>query len=180
MNPFPEQMIDRWRDGSGESAPEHGLLWWLVLLGNNPQLCTAVEAAQNRISKFSGLHMTPLRRLHLAVLIAGQADQIPEHDRKEMLAIARSCLADTGPITVEFSRIFYHPEAIVLTGHPAEALSPVREAAQRATQAVTGHCGGDDRSSPQWIPHVTLSYSTAIQPAQPIITALGKGCRVAR
>ncbi len=118
--------------------------------------------------------MTPLRRLHLTVLIAGQADQIPEHDRKEMLANARSCLADTGPITVEFSRIFYHPEAIVLAAHPAEALSPIRDAAQRATQAVTGHCGGDDRSSPQWIPHVTLSYSTVIQPAQPIITALGK------
>jgi hypothetical protein len=53
------------------------------------------------------------------------------------------------------------------------------DAAQPATQAVTGHSGSDDRSSPQWIPHVTLSYSTAIQPAQPVIAALGKGCRVA-
>ena len=174
MSPFPEQLIDRWRDGYGESAPEHSLLWWLVLLGNNPQLRTAVQAAQSRISNFSGLHMTPLRRLHLTVLIAGPADQIPEHDRNEMLAIARSCLADTEPITIEFSRIFYHPEAIVLTAHPAEALSPIRDAAQRATQAVTGHSGNDDRSSPQWIPHVTLSYSTTIQPAQPIIAALGK------
>lgn len=174
MSPFPEQLIDRWRDGCGESAPEHGLLWWLVLLGNNPQLRTAVQAAQSRISNFSGLHMTPLRWLHLTVLIAGPAGQIPEHDRREMLAIARSCLAGTGPITIEFSRIFYHPEAIVLTAHPAEALSPIRDAAQRATQAVTGHSGNDDRSSPQWIPHVTLSYSTTIQPAQPIIAALGK------
>ena len=175
MTPFPEQLIDRWRDGYGESESEYGQLWWLVLLGSNPQLRTAAQAAQSRISNFSGLHMTPLRWLHLTVLIAGPADQISEHARNEMLAIARSCLADTGPITIEFSRIFYHPEAIVLTAHPAEALSPIRDAAQRATQAVTGHGGNDDRSSPQWIPHVTLCYSTSIQPAQPIIAALGKG-----
>jgi 2'-5' RNA ligase len=174
MSPFPEQLIDRWRDGYGDATPERGLLWWLVLLDSSPQLRAAAQAAQSRISSFPGLHMTPLHRLHLSVLIAGPADEIPEHARSEMLAIARSYLAGTGPIIIEFSRIFYHPEAIVLTAHPAEALSPIREAAQRATQAVTGHSGTDDRSSPQWIPHVTLCYSTSVQPAQPIIAALGK------
>lgn len=173
MSPFPEQFIDRWRDGDG-NAPDHGLLWWLVLLGDNQQLRTAAETAQNRISHYPGLHMTPLERLHLTVLIAGPADQIPERARNEMLAIARSYLADTGPITIELSRIFYHPEAIVLTADPAEALNPIREAAQRATQSVTGHAGNNDRSSPQWIPHVTLCYSTGTQSAQPIIATLGK------
>lgn len=174
MSPFPEQLTNRWRGGYGDAAPEHGLLWWLVLLGNNPQMRIAARAAQTRISNFSGLHMTPLQRLHLTVLIAGPADQIPEQARSEMLAIARSYLADTDPITIELSRIFYHSEAIVLTAHPAEALSPIREAAQQATRAVTGRSGTDDRSSPQWIPHVTLCYSTSVQPAQPIIAALGK------
>lgn len=174
MSPFPEQFIDRWRDGYGDDASGHGLLWWLVLLGDNPQLRGAARSAQNSISKFPGLHMTPLERLHLTVLVAGPADQIPENARSEMLAVARSYLAATRPITIEFGRIFYHPEAIVLTIHPAEALSPIHEAAQRATQAVTGHSGNNDRLSPQWVPHVTLCYSTSVQPAQPIIAALGK------
>jgi 2'-5' RNA ligase len=174
MSPLPERFTDRWRDGHGSASPEYGLLWWLVLLGGNPQLRSAARAAQSRISNFPGLYMTPLRWLHLTVLIAGPAEQISEHARNEMLAIARSSLAGTGPITIELGRIFYHPEAIVLTAHPADALSPIRDAAQRATREVTGHSGSDDRSSPQWTPHVTLCYSTSVQPAQPIIAALGK------
>jgi 2'-5' RNA ligase len=174
VSPLPEQFTGRWRDGHGSADREYGLLWWLVLLGSDAQLRSAAQAAQSRISHFPGLHMTPLRWLHLTVLIAGPADQISEHARNDMLAIARSSLSGTGPITIELSRIFYHAEAIVLTANPAEALSPIREAAQRATQAVTGHSGTDDRSSPEWMPHVTLCYSTSIQPAQPIVTALGK------
>jgi 2'-5' RNA ligase len=181
MSPLPERFTGRWRDGHGSADPGYGLLWWLVLLGGDPQLRNAARAAQSRISDFPGLHMTPLQWLHLTVLIAGPSDQIAEPARNEMLEIARSSLSGTGPITIELSRIFYHPEAIALTAHPAEALSPVREAAQRATQEVTGHSGADDRSSPQWAPHVTLCYSTSDQPAQPIIAALGKElptCRV--
>lgn len=174
MSPLPERLANRWRDGYGDADPEYGTLYWHVLLGGNPRLRTAVQAAQNRVAHFTGLHMTPLQWLHLTVLAAGPSDQISEHSRNEMLAIATSYLADTGPITIEFSRIFYHAEAIVLNAHPAEALSPIREAAQRATRAVTGYNGNDDRSSRQWIPHVTLCYSTSVQPAQPIIAALGK------
>lgn len=175
MTPLPEQFTGRWREEHGGADPEYGQLWWLVLLGSDAQLRNAARAAQSRISHFPGLHMTPLRWLHLTVLIAGPPNQISEHARNEMLAIARSSLSGTGPITIELSRIFYHPEGIVLTAHPAEVLSPIREAAQRATLAVTGHSGADDRSSPEWIPHVTLCYSTSVQPAQPIITTLGKG-----
>jgi 2'-5' RNA ligase len=120
------------------------------------------------------MHMTPLRWLHLTVLTAGPAAQVSDHDRNEMLAIARSSLSGIGAITIELSRIFYHPEAIVLLAQPAEALSPIREAAQQATQEVTGLSGSDDRSSPQWTPHVTLCYSVSDQPAKPIIGALGK------
>jgi 2'-5' RNA ligase len=174
VSPLPECLIDRWRDGYGDADPEYRTLYWHVLLGSNPQLRMTAQTAQSRIAHFTGLHMTPLQWLHLTVLAAGPSDQIPEHARNEMLAIARSYLADTGPITIEFSRIFYHPEAIVLAADPAEALSPIREAAKRATQAATGHGGNDGRSSPQWMPHVTLCYSTSVQPAQPIIAALGK------
>ncbi len=163
MSPLPERFTGRWRDGHGSADPGYGLLWWLVLLGSDTQLRSAARTAQSRISNFPGLHMTPLRWLHLTVLIAGPASHIPEHARNEMLAIATSSLSGTGPITIELSRIFYHPEAIVLTAHPAEALSPIREAAQRATQEVTGHSGSDDRSSPEWTPNVTLCYSTSVR-----------------
>jgi 2'-5' RNA ligase len=181
MSPLPKQFIDRWRDGYGAAGPGYGMLYWHVLMGSSPQLRDAAQTAQARISKFSGLHMTPLQWLHLTVLIAGPASQIPDDARDEMLTVARSSLSGIGPIAIEFSRIFYHPEAIVLGADPAEALSPIRKAAEQATRAVTGGRGTNARSSTSWVPHVTLCYSTSMQRAEPIIAALGTelpSCRV--
>lgn len=181
MSPLPRNLTDRWREGRGAAGPGSGTLYWHVLLGEDPQLRNVAQEAQSRIGRFRGLHMTPLEWMHLTVLIAGPADQLPDQARARMLSIARASLSGTGPINVEFSRVFYHPEAIGLVAHPAEALAPMREAAQRATRAVTGHDGSGDRSSPLWTPHVTLCYSTSEQPAAPIIAALGKNlpsCRI--
>lgn len=181
MSPLPKQFTDRWGDGYGAADPGHGMLYWHVLLGGNPQLRRTVSLAQERLADFSGLHMTPLQWLHLTVLIAGPADQVPESARNEMLAIAKAHLSGTGSVMVELNRILYHPEAIVLAADPADALRPIREAAQKATQAVIGHGGTAARPSPHWTPHVTMCYSADTQPAGPIIAALGKrlpGCQV--
>jgi len=182
MSPLPEQLIDRWRDGYGAADPAKGTLYWHILLGNNSPFRNIVLAAQDRLSGFSGLHMTPLQWLHITVLIAGPAGHISSQAISEMLETAQLSISDIGPIEVEFSRVIYHAEGIVLAAHPFEVLSPIREAAQTATRAVMGHDGLSERSSPIWTPHVTLCYSTSIQPAGPIIGALGKNlprCRVA-
>jgi 2'-5' RNA ligase len=133
-----------------------------------------VEDAQDRLSKFSGLHLTPLRWLHITTLIAGSTDDIDDSDMSEMLTEARSLLSGMTPIRVTFRRIFYHPEAIVLGIHPQEALAPIQETALAATRAVTGHDGKALACAQPWMPHVTLCYSTGRQPAEPIIAALGK------
>jgi 2'-5' RNA ligase len=181
MSPLPKQFINRWRDGYGAAAPAAGTLYWHILLGDNAQLRETARTVQQRLSKFPGLHMTPLRWLHLTVLTAGPANQISDQAMNEMLAVARASISGTVPITIELSRVIYHPEAIVLAAQPAEALTPIREAARQATLTVTGHDGIAERSSPIWTPHVTLCYSTSAQPAEPIIAALGKmvpGCHV--
>lgn len=118
--------------------------------------------------------MTPLEWLHLTVLIAGPSSQISDLAMRDMLAIAQQSALNAPPITVELSKIIYHPEAIVLAAEPADSLNPILEAAKKATQAVTGHDGTIGRSSSKWTPHVTLAYSTSTQPAEPIIAALGK------
>ena len=182
MSPPPVKLTDRWRDGRGAGEPGPGTLYWHVLLGDDPQLVAVAQTAQSRIAHFPGLHLTPLQWLHLTVLIAGPASQVTDLARNEMLAIARSSLAGIKPISVDFSRVFFHPEAITLLARPAEALAPVREAAERATRAVMGGDSTDDSScSPLWTPHMTLCYSTSEQPAGPVIAALGQdlpSCRV--
>ena len=174
MSPLPKQLINRWRDGYGAADPAAGTAYWHILLGGNTKLRETARTAQERLAEFTGLHMTPLQWLHLTVLIAGPVNQISDQAMNEMLTIARLSISDTAPIEIEFSRIIYHPEAIVLSAEPVGALTPIREAAQQATRAVTGHDGIAERSSLIWTPHVTLCYSISTQPTEPIIAALGK------
>ena len=173
MSPFPQELVDRWQNRR-ESAPGEGTVYWHVLLSEDVRLRSMVEDAHGRLSKFRGLHLTPLRWLHITTLIAGSADDIDESDMSEMLAEARSLLSGAAPVQVTFHRVFYHPEAIVLGIHPQEALAPIREAALAATRKVTGHDGNVSGCAQPWMPHVTLCYSTGRQPAEPIIAALGK------
>ncbi|GAB3156183.1 hypothetical protein GCM10027161_62470 [Microbispora hainanensis] len=89
-----------------------------------------------------------------------------------LIAEARKRLADVQPVTVTLGRVLYHPEAIALAVRPAEALAPMLDAVRAATRAAVGHDGTLDTNP--WAPHVTVAYSSAEQPAEPVITALGR------
>jgi 2'-5' RNA ligase len=173
MSPLPQELVDRWQHRS-ENNPGEGTVYWHILLGDNAELRSMVKMAHVRLAKFSGLHQTPLRWLHITTLIAGSIDEIEDSGMSRMLAEARALLSDTAPIKVTLSRVLYHPEAIVLDLYPQGALEPIHEAALAATRAVTGRDGNVSGRIQPWNPHVTLCYSTGRQPAEPIIAALGK------
>ncbi len=170
MNPLPVQMTDRWHYRA-EPAPGQGTVYWHMLMKDHPEVMNLACQAQQRLSRFTGLHMTPLERLHMTTMVAGPAEQFSPGQLDQMIAIAGEQLARTPPITVTLGDILYHPEAIMLAVKPAQALRPIREAVQEATQITTGQQSGSD--SPRWIPHITICYSTSAKPAEPIITALG-------
>jgi 2'-5' RNA ligase len=169
MSPLPAQFTDRWSDRPGEPSFEDAVCWH-VLLGGQAAVRAVAADARQRLARFDGLHWTPMRWLHMTVFLAGPSAEIGQDARREMVARASSRLAATAPVAVTLSRVFYHPEAIVLDASPASALSPVFDAAQAATREVIG--GPVDASA--WIPHLTLCYSTSEQPAAPIIATLGK------
>jgi 2'-5' RNA ligase len=87
-----------------------------------------------------------------------------------MLDRAQAALAGTPPVTVTLERVFYHPEAIALGVSPKDALAPVLAAAQAATREATGSAPLGEN----WVPHLTLCYSTGEQPTAPVIAELGK------
>jgi 2'-5' RNA ligase len=172
-------MIDRWQERA-EPAPGEGLIYWHMLLGDHPDVVALAHSAQERLAPFNGLHMTPLRWLHMTALIAGSADEITGPELEQMAGAAARQLAEIPPITVTLRKVLYHPEAIMLAARPGNALVPVLEAARSATYEVTGKYGRPGNRSP-WTPHVTVCYSTARQPAEPIISTLGPelpGCVV--
>jgi 2'-5' RNA ligase len=179
MNALPEWMIDRWQHRP-DPNPGEGAVYWHMPMHDYPQVTGLVRGAQQRLAPFSGLHMTPLERLHLTTMVAGPAAGFTDGQLGQMARTGAELLADVPPITVTLGRIFYHPEAIVLGVSPGRALIPIRDAALAATRLVTGqHHAEDDLE--RWIPHVTICYSTDNQPAAPLIAALGEslpGCEV--
>ena len=178
MSPLPARFTDRW--GDHREAPSfQDAVCWHLLLGDQAPVRALARDAQQRLARFSGLHWTPLRWLHVTVFLAGSATEITEGSMNEMLGRARLLLSGTAPVTVTLRRVLYHPEGIALGVAPAGALSPVFEAAQAATREVTGVAAQSPASS--WLPHMTLCYSTSRQPAAPVIAALGRelpGCEL--
>jgi 2'-5' RNA ligase len=172
VSPLPGYLIDRWKDRP-EPTPGQSTVYWHVLLGHDPQARAIAQQGQQQLAKFGGLHLTPLQWLHMTVLVAGAASDMPGGALTDMLAIATRSLSGKPPIEICLGKILYHPAAVVLAAHPAEALTALREAAQEATRLVRGNSAAEEFPQP-WIPHVTLGYSTMRQPAGPIIAALGK------
>jgi 2'-5' RNA ligase len=169
---LPTQMTDRWHDRHRDGS-DKGTVYWHMLVGNQPKVTALAQQAQQRLAPFAaGLHMTPHQWLHMTTLAAGPATSFSSQQLKQMTHTAASLLADMPPVTITLGRVLYHPEAIMLGVAPAEALQPIRDAALQATRLATG-VQETDTAPPRWTPHITICYSTADRPAQPLIDALG-------
>jgi 2'-5' RNA ligase len=133
-----------------------------------------VREAQERLSGFPGLHATPDRWLHITTLVVGSTDQVSAQQRAQIAREATQSLSGIQPISITLGRILYHPEAIMLSVQPERALDPILEGVRMGTRKATGVEGAVNGSFSSWTPHVTVAYSTAEQPAAPIIARLGK------
>ncbi len=167
---LPDQMTDRWARRADPSRGQR-TLYWHVLMRDYPQVGELASQARQLLAPFTGLHMTPPEWLHMTTHVAGPADQFSDHQMQQMTAVASDYLAGVPPVTVSLGKILYHPEAIMLAVAPVGDLTPIRAAVLAATNAVVSPADGEE---PGWTPHITLCYSTAQQPAQPVIAALGK------
>ncbi|WP_204287589.1 2'-5' RNA ligase family protein [Microbispora amethystogenes] len=152
--------------------PGKGRIYWHVLFRDNPQVRVIVSEAHRRLAGIDGLDLVPYEWLHLTTLVVGLTDEITDGQLTSLVAEARKLLADVQPVTVTLGHVLYHPEAIALEARPAEALAPMLDAARSATRNATGRDGA--LGTDPWTPHVTIAYSSAEQPAAPVIAALGR------
>lgn len=166
-------MRDRWQNRA-DTKPGHGTIYWHILLRNQPEAVTLAGEAQERLSRFPGLHMTPLERLHITTLLVGSTDSIPPEQNVRILDEARHALIGVQSISVTLGKILYHPEAIMLEVRPLRVLDPILDGVRAGTRNAIGKDGSISGSFSTWTPHVTLAYSTADQPAAPIVDALGR------
>jgi hypothetical protein len=153
------------------SAPRSPQFSALSLPGRSHRRCHL--AAFGRISHPGSLVEAVRVAVHLAgvqvpVQVQRRGDAGMTHDldfspnqRRQMIQTARELLADTPPVTATLGRIGYHPEAIVLAVTPTEALVPIHDAARTATAHGRGNSHEQDHQRTNWMPHVTICYSTA-------------------
>jgi hypothetical protein len=113
MSPFPERMRDRWQNRA-DTGPGRGIIYWHILLHDQPDAVALAEEAQERLSSFSGLHLTPLERLHITTLLVGSTGSVSAQQTTRILDETKRALASVQPISVTLGRILYHPEAIML------------------------------------------------------------------
>jgi 2'-5' RNA ligase len=173
MSPLPVQMRDRWRDRA-EAKPGEGTIYWHILLRDQPKALAVAKEAQERLSGFDGLHMTPRQSLHITTLLVGSTNSISAQQNARMLNEAQRALSGVQPINITLGRLLYHPEAIMLGVDPQRALDPILEGVQAGTREAIGEEGTINGSFSSWTPHVTVAYSTAEQSAAPIINSLGR------
>jgi len=145
---------------------------WHVLFDNQPAAREAVREVQNRMAGLAGFDLVPGPWLHMTTRIVGFADEISGAEASDLVTTAADGLSGLAPVQVSFSRIGFHPEAVVLVAQPVPSLLPIRRAVCDATRQVLGpeRAGGDE----EWIPHVTAAYSNADTPASPVIDAAGR------
>ena len=168
MGTSPVRFRDRWRRRT-DLLPNQSVIYWHILIGSHPAVTDLAQMARHRVASFGGFHLTPLKWLHITVLTGGPADQVPA-GLQQMVHTVSELLSGLEPIPVTIGKFLYHPEGIMLDVEPEDALVPIRDAVRIAASTTPGNGGIDD--SP-WKPHITLCYSTACQPAEPVIAALG-------
>jgi 2'-5' RNA ligase len=161
LSPLPPQMVNRWESRAEPSAGQ-GKLYWQILFRDDSEVQALASMAQERLASFAGLHFTPRQWLHMTTLVVGLTEDFTATETSWMVAFAREQLADISPTVISFGKVLYHSEAIALRVRPDGALDPVRNALWQATRKAIGEERiTDDR---RWVPHVTVAYSTSVQP----------------
>jgi 2'-5' RNA ligase len=169
--PLPRLMVNRWEHRT-DLEPGHGQLYWHFLFGSQPQVRALASIGQGKLAGFTGLHFTPLGRLHITAFTPGPATHLMPDKIEDLVTQTRRLISNVSPVTISLGRILYHPEAITLDVQPTGILDPVRKVVQQATESIAGK--DETSNDSRWAPHVTLAYSIADQLASPIIAALGR------
>jgi 2'-5' RNA ligase len=109
----------------------------------------------------------PVRWLHLTMQGIGFTDEVDRADVDTIVDAARDHCAALAPFTIILGPARLDPEALMLPVHPAEPITRLRA-------AIADIRGPDNvpEDADSFRPHVSLAYSNAAGPAEPIIQRL--------
>lgn len=126
---------------------------------------------QRRLAALSGLDLVPLRWLHLTMQNVGFTDDVSNTDCDAVVDRARAACSELAPFDLTFDAVEVRQEAIAFRPWPAEPVNRLREALRAAVSAVLGEVPEAPEHVHGFEPHVSLAYSNASGPAEPLIAA---------
>lgn len=113
------------------------------------------------------LDPVPDEGLHLTMQGIGFTDEVTEAEVNAIVEAARARLAGLAPFDLTLGPADADPEAVMLQVAPWTPLEQVRAAVRSAIGDVWGHIRVPDRAD-GFTPHVSVAYSGADAPAEPL------------
>ena len=144
---------------------------WHITFADQPPAAQLVADYTPLLDRLPVLDPVPLRWLHLTMQGIGFADEVTRADVDAIVATARRRCADLAPPRITLGPAYVDPEALSLPVTPIEPLAAIR----RAVREAIGDVWGADRvpePAEGFRPHVSLGYSNATGPAEPVELAL--------
>ncbi|GAA2843347.1 2'-5' RNA ligase family protein [Crossiella cryophila] len=144
---------------------------WHVTFADQPEAQRLVGDYEPVLSALPTLDPIPVRWLHLTLQGIGFTDEVARGDVDRIVAAAQQRCAGLAPIAATIGPALTDPEGVQMPVRPLASLAELRLAIRAAIGDVWGQ---DNVPEPQegFRAHVSLGYSNAAGPAEPVARAL--------
>jgi 2'-5' RNA ligase len=144
---------------------------WHVTFNDQPAVHDLAADYADLLRELPTLDPIPVRWLHLTMQGIGFADEVQHADLDRIVAAARARCATLTPFTITLGPAQLDPEALLLPVRPAEPMMALRAAIRAGIATVWGSDNVPENPH-DFHPHVSLAYSNAPGPAEPIVRRL--------
>ncbi|AEB42586.1 2'-5' RNA ligase family protein [Micromonospora maris] len=163
------ELTNHWYWRPGWRADRHFYTWHLTF-NNQPKLHQLVTELQHDLA-LPGLDLVPIDGLHLTMQGLGFTDDVPDTDIEAIVAEAQQRCAGLPPLELSLGPVDPDAEGIGLLVRPWHRVEHLRAVIRDAIGAVWPIV---PEPAQGFRPHVTIAYSGAPVPTEPIRARLAE------
>lgn len=146
---------------------------WHFTFADQPAITALAASYEHMLAGLPDLEMVPSQWLHLTTQGVAFTDEIGQDDVTAIISQARDRIKDIPPLRVTLGPARVTPEAVLLDVAPADGLVAIRSRLREAIATVRGMDQVLDGE--QWVPHVSVAYSSGTAPVFPYVEAVSPG-----
>jgi len=167
---LPDAIRDHWWWRPGW-AVGRSFYTWHITFDSHLGLRRLADFYAPVLARLPMLDPVPAKWLHLTMQGIGFTDEVDSADVEAIVQAAQNRCAQLTSFKATFGPPSVDAEAIKMDARPVDRLVDLRDSIRDAIAEIWGH---DRVPEPAegWQPHVSLAYSNAAGPAQPIADAL--------